>query len=72
MSYGEGDYNLTGDDVTSHVLWSPTTVYIGDGTEDGFDSVVVSNFFYFLEIPTSCFIIHFAIYNSYKVLLRLF
>lgn len=54
MSYGDGDYNLTGDDVTSHVLRSPTTVYIGDGTEDGFDSVVVSNFFYFFR-------------NSYKL-----
>lgn len=54
MSYGDGDYNLTGDDVTSHVLRSPTTVYIGDGTEDGFDSVVVSNFFLFFR-------------NSYKL-----
>lgn len=54
MSYGDGDYNLTGDDVTSPVLRSPTTVYIGDGTEDGFDSVVVSNFFLFFR-------------NSYKL-----
>lgn len=54
MSYGDGDYNLTGDDVTSHVLRSPTTAYIGDGTEDGFDSVVVSNFFLFFR-------------NSYKL-----
>lgn len=54
MSYGDGDYNLTGDDVTSPVLRSPTTVYIGNGTEDGFDSVVVSNFFLFFR-------------NSYKL-----
>lgn len=45
MSYGDGDYNLTGDDVTSHVLRSPTTVYIGDGTEDGFNYVVVSYYY---------------------------
>lgn len=42
MSYGAGDYSLTGDDVTSPALRSPTTVYIGDGSEDGFNYVVVS------------------------------
>uniref|UniRef100_K1QPB6 Alpha-tectorin n=1 Tax=Magallana gigas TaxID=29159 RepID=K1QPB6_MAGGI len=41
LSYGDGDYKLTGDDVTSPALRSPTTVYIGDGTEDGFNYVVI-------------------------------
>lgn len=43
MSYGDGDYVITGDDVTSPALPSPTTVYVGDGSNDGFNYVVVSN-----------------------------
>lgn len=65
MLYGDGDYNFIGDDVISYVFWFFIIVYIGDGIEDGFDFVVVSNFFYFLEIFISCFIIYFVIYNLY-------
>lgn len=43
MSYGDGDYVMTGDDVTSPALRSPTTVYVGDGSNDGFNYVVVRN-----------------------------
>lgn len=41
MSYGDEDYVLQGDDVTSGPLKSPTTVYVGDGSDGGFNSVVV-------------------------------
>lgn len=47
MLYGDGDYNFIGDDVISYVFWFFIIVYIGDGIEDGFDFVVVSNFFIF-------------------------
>lgn len=43
MSYGDGDFVLTGDDVTSPALRSPTTVYVGDGSNEGFNFVIVSD-----------------------------
>lgn len=49
MLYGDGDYNFIGDDVISYVFWFFIIVYIGDGIEDGFDFVVVSNFFLFFR-----------------------
>jgi hypothetical protein len=45
MSYGVEDYVLRGDDVMSDLLRSPTTVYIGDGTSGGFNSVFVKTIF---------------------------
>jgi hypothetical protein len=42
LPYGERDYVLRGDDVTSPPLKSPTTVYVGDGSETGFNFVSVS------------------------------
>ncbi|XP_062609554.1 uncharacterized protein LOC134271353 [Saccostrea cucullata] len=41
MPYGERDEVLRGDDVTSHHLKAPTTLYVGDGSEGGFTSVVI-------------------------------
>lgn len=35
---------LRGDDVTSSVLRSPTTVYAGNGSQEGFNFVQVSFF----------------------------
>ncbi|XP_048727085.2 uncharacterized protein LOC125645542 [Ostrea edulis] len=43
MSYGDEDYVLQGDDVTSGPLKSPTTVYVGDGSDGGFNSVVIGS-----------------------------
>ncbi|XP_055997524.1 uncharacterized protein LOC125645548 [Ostrea edulis] len=43
MSYGENDYVLRGDDVTSGPLRSPTTVYVGDGSDGGFKSVFIGS-----------------------------
>ncbi|XP_061189287.1 uncharacterized protein LOC133197327 [Saccostrea echinata] len=43
MSYGDGDYFLSGDDVTSGPLRSPTTVYIGDGSDGGFNTVFIGS-----------------------------
>ncbi|XP_055997519.1 uncharacterized protein LOC125645547 isoform X2 [Ostrea edulis] len=43
MSYGDGDYVLRGDDVTSGPLRSPTTVYVGDGSDGGFNSVFIGS-----------------------------
>ncbi|XP_055997522.1 uncharacterized protein LOC125648181 [Ostrea edulis] len=43
MSYGGKDGVLQGDDVTSGLLRSPTTVYIGDGSDGGFNSVVIGS-----------------------------
>ena len=41
MPYSNEDFILTGDDVTSDILRSPTTVYIGDGSVEGFTFVKV-------------------------------
>lgn len=41
LSFGERDKILTGDDVKSGTLKSPTTVYAGEGS-DGFNFVQVS------------------------------
>lgn len=42
MSYGDGDYVLTGDYVTTPPLKSPTRVYVGSEPDAGFNFVVVS------------------------------
>lgn len=42
MSYGDGDYVLTGDYVTTPPLISPTRVYVGSEPDAGFNFVVVS------------------------------
>ena len=42
MSYGDEDFVMMGDKVTSGKLRSPTTVYVGDGSSGGFKYVVVS------------------------------
>ena len=41
MPYSNEDFILTGDDVTGDILRSPTTVYIGDGSVEGFTFVKV-------------------------------
>ncbi|XP_055997755.1 uncharacterized protein LOC125645868 isoform X2 [Ostrea edulis] len=43
MPYGERDYFFRGDDVTSPPLKSPTTVYVGDGSEKGFNFVSIGS-----------------------------
>ncbi|XP_062601606.1 uncharacterized protein LOC134263292 [Saccostrea cucullata] len=43
MSYGDGDYILSGDDVISGPLRSPTTVFVGDGSEEGFNTVYIGS-----------------------------
>lgn len=43
MLYGDGDFVLTGDAVTSPAVRSPTTVYVGDGSHKGFNFVIVSD-----------------------------
>lgn len=43
MLYGDGDFVLTGDAVTSPAVRSPTTVYVGDGSHEGFNFVIVSD-----------------------------
>lgn len=53
MSYGDGDYVLTGDYVTAPPLRSPTTVYVGSEQDEGFNFVVVS---YFLQGTKWCII----------------
>lgn len=40
LPYGDEDYILQGK-KTSTPLKSPITVYVGDGSDDGFNSVVV-------------------------------
>lgn len=47
LPYGDDDYILKGK-KTSEPLKSPITVYVGDGSDDGFNSVVVS---LIIEIP---------------------
>lgn len=42
LSFGEGDEKLIGDDVKSDILKSPTTIYAGEGSEEGFNFVQVS------------------------------
>lgn len=42
MSYGDGDYVLTGDYVTTPPLTSPTRVHVGSEPDAGFNFVVVS------------------------------
>lgn len=42
LSFGEGDEILRGDDVESDILKSPTTVYAGESSEEGFNFVQVS------------------------------
>lgn len=42
LSFGEGDKILRGDDVGSDILKSPTTIYAGEGSEEGFNFVQVS------------------------------
>lgn len=41
MPYGDGDYIMTGDDVISPQLRTPTTIYVGDGSVQGFSFVTV-------------------------------
>lgn len=45
LPFGERDKAFRGDDVTSAVLRSPTTVYAGNGSQGGFNFVQVSFFF---------------------------
>lgn len=43
MLYGDGDCVIIGDDVISFVFLLFIIVYVGDGFNDGFNYVVVSN-----------------------------
>nr|XP_022296650.1 mucin-like protein [Crassostrea virginica] len=43
MPYSNEDFILTGDDVTGDILRSPTTVYIGDGSVEGFTFVKIGS-----------------------------
>lgn len=45
LPFGERDEVLRGDDVTSAILRSPTTVYAGGGSQGGFNFVLVSFLF---------------------------
>lgn len=49
LPFGERDEVLRGDDVTSAVLRSPTTVYAGDSSQGGFNFVQVSFYFETIE-----------------------
>lgn len=43
LTFGERDEILTGDDVESAILKSPTTIYAGDGSEEGFNFVKIGS-----------------------------
>lgn len=45
LPFGERDEVLRGDDVTSTVLKSPTTVYAGNSSQGGFNFVQVNFLF---------------------------
>lgn len=65
LDFDNLDEILRGDDVESPKLYSPTSVFAGDGSEEGFNFVHVSFFVFKVHLNRCTVHIWFALYAIY-------